>query len=482
VTTKLRKDDDRSLGFVKFLSWSSLALILLVNLFLSIFLSNYARQDVLAKQKEFALLLAENLNHQIYQRFTLPTVIGFGRVELSQPAQYDRLDKTVLSTIHSFHVSEVRIYDHDKRVSYSTDKELVGQSGFAGAAIIEALEQGTSSFQVVTRAGMFGGIFDFSPKPDTVTLKTIYPLRTERSLVPGNPQGFIMGVLEFTQDITDDYQKVVDFQRIIIATSLVSSLILFVMLRIIISRAGRINAQRIADRERLERELQQQEKLAGMGRMVAGIAHEIRNPLGIIRSTAELLLKRAKDADPANARLLSAIFDESKRLSKTVGDFLDYARPKTPRQDEVDLALICDQALTFLEAKCEELGIAVSRDYAPGLTVRGDKDLLYRAVYNVLSNALDAMAEDKEKLRDPALAVAASRDGDELTLTIADTGPGFCPDNKDRVLDPFFTTKDAGTGLGLAIVRTIVESHNAALALDNAPEGGARVTMTFTAA
>ena len=81
-----------------------------------------------------------------------------------------------------------------------------------------------------------------------------------------------------------------------------------------------------------------------------------------------------------------------------------------------------------------------------------------------------------------ALSVAATSDGDELTLTIADTGPGFCPDNKDRVLDPFFTTKDAGTGLGLAIVRTIVESHNAALALDNAPEGGAQVTMTFTAA
>ncbi|MFP5258806.1 MAG: sensor histidine kinase [Acidobacteriota bacterium] len=478
----LRDNGDQSLGFVKFLSWSSLALILLVNLFLSIFLSNYARQDVLAKQKEFALLLAENLNHQIYQRFTLPTVIGFGRVELSQPAQYDRLDKTVLSTIHSFHVSEVRIYDHDKRVSYATDKELVGQSGYAGASILEALEQGTSSFQVVTRAGMFGGIFDFSPKPDTVTLKTIYPLRTERSLIPGNPQGFIMGALEFTQDITSDYQKVVDFQRIIIATSLASSLLLFILLRVIISRAGRINAQRIADRERLERELQQQEKLAGMGRMVAGIAHEIRNPLGIIRSTAELLLKRAKDTDPVNARLLSAIFDESKRLSKTVGDFLDYARPKAPRQDEVDLAVICDQALMFLETKCEELGVSVTRDYEPGLTVRGDKDLLYRAVYNVLSNAMESLAEDKEKRREPAIAVSGKIADGEVILAIADTGPGFCPDNKDRALDPFFTTKDAGTGLGLAIVRNIVESHKAALSLDNAPDSGARVTMTFPAA
>jgi signal transduction histidine kinase len=474
-----RTDADQYLGLVKFLSWSSLALILLVNLFLSIFLSNYARQDVLSKQKEFALLLAENLNHQIYQRFTLPTVIGFGRVELSQPAQYDRLEKTVLSTIHSFHVSEVRIYDFDKRVSFATDKELVGQTGYAGEAIMEALEQGKSNFQLVSRTGMLGGILDLRPKPDSVILRTIYPLRTERSLIPGNPQGFIMGVLEFTQDITNDYQKVVDFQRIIIGTSLVSSVLLFIMLRIIISRAGRINAQRIAEREQLERELQQQEKLAGMGRMVAGIAHEIRNPLGIIRSTAELLLKRSKDSDAVNAKLLSAIFDESKRLSKTVGDFLDYARPKSPRQERVDLAVICDQALTFLEAKCEEQGIAVTRDYAPGLFVSGDKDLLYRAVYNVLSNALDAMVEDKAKVRPLALTVAAAADKDGVVLSVTDSGPGFCPENKDRLLDPFFTTKDAGTGLGLAIVRTIVESHNATLTLSNAPDAGARVTLAF---
>ncbi len=474
-----RSEGDQYLGLVKFLSWSSLALILVVNLFLSIFLSNYARQDVLSKQKEFALLLAENLNHQIYQRFTLPTVIGFGRVELSQPAQYDRLEKTVLSTIHSFHVSEVRIYDFDKRVSFSTDKELVGQTGYAGTAILEALEQGTSSFQLVSRTGVLGGILDFNPKPDTVTLRTIYPLRTERSLIPGNPQGFIMGVLEFSQDITTDYQKVVDFQRIIIGTSLASSILLFIMLRVIISRAGRINAQRIQEREQLERELQQQEKLAGMGRMVAGIAHEIRNPLGIIRSTAELLLKRNKETDGVNAKLLSAIFDESKRLSKTVGDFLDYARPKAPRQETVDLAITLDQALTFLEAKCEELGVAVTRDYQPGLSVRGDKDLLYRAVYNILSNALDSLAEDKEKARPAAIAVAATTGADAVTVSITDSGPGFCPENKDRLLDPFFTTKDAGTGLGLAIVRNIVESHNAVLTLDNAPDAGARVTMTF---
>jgi len=479
VKQTARSDGDQSLGLVKFLSWSSLALILLVNLFLSIFLSNYARQDVLAKQQKFALLLAENLNHQIYQRFTLPTVIGFGRVDLSQPAQYDRLEKTVQSTIHSFHVNEVRIYGFDKKVSFCTDKDLVGQAGYAGQAISEAMDQGTSSFQLVSRVGFLSGIIDFHLKSDSVILRTIYPLRTERSLVPGNPQGIIMGVLEFSQDITEDYQKVVDFQRIIVVTSLSSALLLFVMLRMIISRAGRINAQRIQEREQLERELQQQEKLAGMGRMVAGIAHEIRNPLGIIRSTAELLLKRNKDSDGVNAKLLSAIFDESKRLSKTVGDFLDYARPKAPRQDPVDLAMVLDQALTFLDSKCEEQGVAVTLDYAPGLVVRGDKDLLYRAVYNVLSNALESLAEDKEKARAPAIVVTARASEENVLLSVADSGPGFCPENKDRLLDPFFTTKDAGTGLGLAIVRNIVESHKATLSLDDAPDGGALVTMTF---
>jgi len=111
---------------VKFLSWSSLVLILAVNLLLSVFIANSARETMLEKNQEFALLLAENLNHQIFQRFTLPTVIGFGRIELSNPAQYERLDQIVLSTIHSFHVLEVRIYDFEHPVSSWSAASLPG--------------------------------------------------------------------------------------------------------------------------------------------------------------------------------------------------------------------------------------------------------------------------------------------------------------------------------------------------------------------
>jgi signal transduction histidine kinase len=471
------------MGLVKFISWSSLAFILLINLFLSIFLSNYGRQEVLSKQKEFARLLAENLNHQIYQRFTLPTVLGFGRVELQQPAQYEQLDKVITSTIHSFHVMDLRIYDFDKRISYATEKDLIGQSGYTGEAVVEALDNGKSDFQVLSRTGALGGILDFTPQPGAVILRTIYPLRTERPLASGAPAGVIMGVLEITQDITDDYQKVVNFQRIIILSAVASSLALYVALAVIMRRAGRINAQRIQEREALERELQQQEKLAGMGRVVAGIAHEIRNPLGIIRSSAELLLKKAEKAGDPNTRLLAAIFDESKRLSKTVGDFLDYARPKTPRQETVDLAQILDQVLAFLESKCEEHGVAVSRDYLRGVTVQGDKDLLYRAVYNIVGNALDAMVLAPLPGGPPQgghrLDIRLAETPEGALLTIADTGPGFDPGHKDKAPDPFFTTKDTGTGLGLAIVKNILESHNATLTLDNAEGGGARVEMLF---
>jgi len=481
LRTLVSKDFDQSLGLVKFISWTSLALILLVNLFLSVFLSNFGRQEVLARQQEFALLLAENLNHQIYQRFTLPTVIGFGQVELQKKEQYEQLEKVVDSTIHSFHVMEVRIFDFDNLVSFSTNKDIVGKSGYSGEAVSEALKDGKSSFQLITRTGVFGGLFDLKPRPGSVILRTTYPLKAGQAIVPGAPSGFVMGALEFTQDITEDYWNIINFQRIILVSGLASSLALFFVLRMIISRAQRLNAQRITERAHLEHELQQQEKLAGMGRVVSGIAHEIRNPLGIIRSSAELLLKKALTAKDPNSRLLQAIFDESKRLSKTVGDFLDYARPRAPKQDLVDLAPVLDHVLTFLDPKCVELGVTVKKDYAEGLTVRGDKDLIYRAFYNIVSNGLDAMrdAPNPDGLK---LGVKAARQGKEILVTFTDNGPGFDPQSKDKVQDPFFTTKDTGTGLGLAIVANILQSHEATFSLEAAEGGGAQVRTRFPAA
>lgn len=446
------------------------------NLVLSVFLSDYARRALLEKQEDYALLLAENLNHQIFQRFTLPSILAFGNVDLTDPRQYERLDQIVRTTIHGFHVIEVRIHGFERKVVYSMTPEEVGETGRSGAAVERALEEGENHFQILNKHSTWGSIFVLDFEPEDVTMSTIHALRADRRLSPDEPRGPIIGAIEFTQDITNDYLKVVNFERLIVASTMVTSLALFMIVMMVLRRADRLAVERALEKERLERELHQSEKLASMGRMVAGVAHEIRNPLGIIRSTAELLLQKAKAENPAgaNAKLLTAIFDESKRLSRTVNDFLDYARPKQPRQDDVDMARVLHQVAVFMEHKCREQGVTIESDYAEPLPLKGDADLLYRAIYNLVANSLDAMDGPG------TIRLTAARDEHGLTLVVADTGPGFPAEALDHVRDPFFTTKQNGTGLGLTIVDNIIRAHGGSLDISNNEDGGARVTATFS--
>ncbi len=465
-----KPDPVRPFQFVKFLSWSSLVLILASVLALSVFIANYARETIISKNHEFALLLAENLNHQIYQRFTLPTVLGFGRIELKQPAQYERLDQVVNSTIHSFHVQEVRIYDMERSVSYATDQEIVGRIDADDPGITKAIERGEFSFRLKKGMSSWKAMFRFSLEPETVVLRTVYPLRAERRL--GIREESIMGILVFTQDITADYKTVIHFQWLIIAGSFAASLILFFLLYMIILRADRVLAMRIAEKERLEKELHQNEKLASMGRTVASIAHEIRNPLGIIRSSSEILYNRARKEGSPNARLLEAIFDESRRLSQTVSDFLDYARPKTPKQDRVDLVRIWQEIFSFLGSEVEGRGVTLEKNMPEQLVVHGDKDLLYRAFYNVLSNALQAVPDN-------GLVRVGVSPGHRPQVTVSDSGPGFEQSMLDKYPEPFYTTKEKGTGLGLAITASIIKNHGGEIILENNESGGGTVRMIF---
>lgn len=487
----------KPLQFVKVLTWTFLLLILVTNLGLAVFLSKYAERVLLEKQKEFGLLLSENLSHQIFTRFTLPTIIGYGQISLRNPEQFTRLDQVVRSTIHSFRVREVRIYDPVLRISYSTDPNLLNRTGLAGEGVKRALTVEEPSFELFSQISGATALFRLQLKPGSVVLRGFAPLRMERSFGPGvkNP---IMGILEFSQDITEDYMAVVNFERLVYSTSLVTSLVLFLLIVTILRRVDRISAERQAEKEKLLRELHQQEKLAGMGRMVAGVAHEIRNPLGIIQSSAELVFKKAKADNHPHTRIIEAIYDESRRLSRTVNDFLDYARPRQPRMDVVDLCRILEQAAVFLEHECEAKGITMERDCPPGTRVLGDKDLLYRAVYNVLGNAMQALAQSGltqggliQVLARPADPTQAGLSGEGglpveggpwLELQVRDSGPGFDEANLDKMKDPFFSTKDTGTGLGLAIVTSIVESHGGFVALKNHPESGAVVSLLLRAA
>lgn len=469
--------DQTQLGFAKFLSWTSLVLILISSMILSVVISNSARTSLLRKQQEFATLLAENLNHQIYRRFTLPTIIGYGRIALRNEQQYERLDQVVESTIHGLHVKSLRIYDYAKIVAYASDRKDLGETNMAGMAVTKALNEGKHSFEIESTMSPWVAMFHFDLPPGSFSLRTTYPLRVEQRLgrdVFNEDDQPVMGVLEITQDITADYSSVISLQWLIVLTTMASSFLLFLILVTFIRRSEKALAARMAEKERLERDLHQSEKLASMGRVVSSIAHEIRNPLGIISSSAELLLKRP-NTDALTQKILTAIYDEAKRLSKTVHDFLDYARPKAPCKEQVDASMVLDQALGFLEHEFSQRQVRVDRLYEPGLVMAGDKDLLYRAFYNIISNGLQAICGEGH------LSIAGLRRDGEIIITFQDSGCGFDTANLDKMLDPFFTTRDDGTGLGLAIVNSIVTSHGGSLQLSNAEGGGAIVRLRFPA-
>lgn len=469
--------------YARTLSWLSLLFILLTSLGLSFFIASSVRETLLRRQEDFARLLVENLNSQIFRRFALPTILAGGRIALRHESQYERLDNVVRSVTEGLPVERLRIFDFSHRVAYSTRKEEQGKSGLGPPNLADVLAGEDTSSEIISTIPRWQAWLHLPLDKGTFVLRVLYPLR-------GEPLGTdrtqpVMGALELTQDITDDYERVMAFQGIIVVMCLLSSVVLFALLLIVIQRAERGLAERIHRNQKLENEIHSNEKLVSMGRVVASIAHEIRNPLGIIRSSAQLLKKRAANADTGTKRILDAIHDESVRLSQTVNDFLDYARPRQPRGDVVDARLVVERVLAFLESEFAARQVRVENTLEQGLYVVGDKDLLYRAFYNILINSEQAMSGPGviriagRRLRDKADNAGERREWVELRFH--DSGPGFDAASLENILDPFFTTKDGGTGLGLPIVQSIIQGHGGRLNLQNGENGGAETIICLPA-
>lgn len=472
-------DSALPLSYARTLSWLSLFFILLTSLALSFFIASSVRETLLLRQEDFARLLVENLNSQIFRRFALPTLMAHGRIALREENQYERLDGVVRSVIEGLPVERLRIFDFSHRVAYSTDAKEKGKSGLAPPNLDAVLDGAVAKSEIVSTIPPWKAWFHVPLDKGTFVLRVSYPLRGE-SLGTDRTQP-VMGALELTEDITDAYERVMAFQGIIVVMCLLSSVVLFAMLLILIQRAEKVLGERILKNQKLENELHSNEKLVSMGRVVASIAHEIRNPLGIIRSSAQLLQKRAANADVGTKRILDAIYDESVRLSQTVNDFLDYARPRQPRKDVVHVRQVLDQALAFLESDFTAKKVSVENELPEHLLVIGDKDLLYRAFYNILVNSEQALAgAGVIHIAGRTVSEASCEKGSKkefVEIVFEDTGPGFPPNALESVFDPFFTTKDDGTGLGLPIVRSIIVGHGGHVELQNCAGGGARVCV-----
>lgn len=457
----------RPFKLVKFFSFSSFVVILIFTFVLSYVIAYRARMVLLKKSEEYALLLAENLNHQVYLQFVIPTVTSYGSIRLHELEQFALMDKVVRNTIHSFHIDSVNIYDAGENVvSYSTDSSMVGRRDLGGIEYKLAL-RGQHSSYLISRGG--GWVFWSGGTGKEKKVKTYIPFRHEKLL--SSQVGPIMGVFEITQNLSADYETIQRFQNVIIITSMAIMIFLFVVLRFIVARADQIIYRRVLERRKLEEQLHQAEKLASLGEMVAAVSHEIKNPLGIIQSTAEMLEKKVKTFDPQN-RLASIILAESNRLNRIVTEFLDFARPQTPRFVKCDVNKIIENNLSFLESELVRTNISVERNFVAGeAVIDGDPDLLYRALLNIFVNALQAMPEGGR------LAVGVRFTGrslEGLEISISDTGAGISPEDAAKVFEPFFTTKNKGSGLGLAIVKNIIEGHGGTVRIESqTPQGSA---------
>jgi signal transduction histidine kinase len=229
------------------------------------------------------------------------------------------------------------------------------------------------------------------------------------------------------------------------------------------------NAMTAALREHQDR-LVESEKLAGIGRLSAGVAHEINNPLGVILGYAKLLRKKA---DPAVAADLAVIEEETLRAKEIVDGLLDLSRPLPSEAQPVDLRALTDDVVARLrEARLLD-GVAVTVD--GGATAPGHPDKLRQVLVNLVRNAAEAAGPGGR------IAVRVAAQDGTAEVAVEDSGPGIDAANRGRLFEPFFTTKPRGTGLGLAVSRAIARAHGGDLAADPTDGGGARFALRLPA-
>ena len=465
MKNQANKEKVKPFRLVKYFSYSSLIVMFLGTITLSVLNTHWARTIQRQKSEDFALLLVENLNHQVFLQFIIPVALKFGKIQLRKPEQFTRMDKIVRSTLHSFNVETVNIFDMNNVVSYSFDQALIGKNDLGGTGYMNALA-GTSSSKVV-QSGAFLEILLGIPK--NIKVLTFAPLRAEKPL--SRISGPVLGVVEIVQDISTEYKTIFRFQIFIFLTITFVMSLLFIALLFVVKKGNAISLQRTQERILLEEALNRARHMSTLGEMTAAISHEIRNPLGIISSSAELLKKKIAKFDPANT-IPDIIVEESSRLNNIIRDFLNFAKPINPDLKTCRVEKIIDKNIIALAQQIQEKKYNIDVKYDDLLPeILADADMLYQAFLNILINAMQAMPERGQ------IQIKITSDNNTVTIFFKDEGPGISEDVLNKIWNPFFTTKSQGTGLGLGIVKNIIESHKGRIHIRNRSSAGAQVII-----
>ena len=463
--TKLPEERIKPFRLVKYFTFSGLVVIFLVTIILSVLNTHWVKALQRQKSEDYAHSLIENLNHQVFIQVIIPMGVFFGKIQLSTPEQFNRMDTVVRSTLHRFKVESLNIYTMKNTIAYSFEADLIGRENYGGTGYYQALE-GKITSRLIQRGNFFQISLGF---PKEVRLITYAPLRFEPELA--RLTGPVLGVVEVVQDLSEDYQTIFNIQILVVITCTVVMGALLVVLIFVVKRGEGIIQKRAMERMRLKERLSKAERLSALGEMAAGISHEIRNPLGIIRSSAELLKKKVTKFDPSNT-IPDIIVEEASRLNNIITGFINFARPRNPVLSPCRIEEVIEKNITYLSMQIEENGYAIKKNYQNSLPeIQADANMLYQSFLNIFINAMQAMPAGG------TIEVTISADDNIVTIHFDDEGQGIDGEVLEKIWDPFFTTKEMGTGLGLGIVKNIIESHGGSIQIANREPSGARVTL-----
>jgi PAS domain S-box-containing protein len=226
----------------------------------------------------------------------------------------------------------------------------------------------------------------------------------------------------------------------------------------------------ITQRKIAEGKLREQAALAHLGQLAAVVAHEVRNPLAGLRASLQVIDRRPDD--PRNREVIAAMIQRIDGLNDKVNDLLLYAHPKAPRLQPLDIGAILHETAASARAATAGAGPAIEIDSPAGLRVQADPDMIRAALLNLLMNAAQSGGQ-------APIEIQCTSDGKTVEVTIGDRGTGIGEDIRDRVFEPFFTTRAGGTGLGLAIVKRLVELQDGTVSLGPRPAGGTAATVVL---
>ncbi|MCB0378869.1 MAG: PAS domain-containing protein [Bdellovibrionales bacterium] len=224
----------------------------------------------------------------------------------------------------------------------------------------------------------------------------------------------------------------------------------------------------------LEKRVRQSEKMAAIGQLAAGIAHEIRNPLAGISGSIQLMQAQDSDSEESG-KLMNIVTREIDRLNNLITEFLDYARPEAPLEDRVNIAKLIEEILEFSDLGNAQKQVIKECHFQDNLIIQGNRDKLKQAFLNIIVNAYQSM----EERENPRFEVSVDSYGEGLLVKFRDNGCGIEEKSLSRIFEPFHTTKHKGTGLGLAITHSIIESHGAEIQVESKVGEGSEFKIYF---